>query len=83
MTKTYCGNAKEIETKYGKLLKLSFTKEDIQALQDNLADGWVNAVVKERKEPSPTGISHYLELDLWKPEKKEASKEEIDSSMPF
>lgn len=85
MTKQYCGSAKTITTQYGDLMKLSFTEEDIKMLQENLSEGWVNAVVKQRKEPSKGGMTHYLEIDTWKPEKKEASEDEVDKSsdLPF
>lgn len=66
--KKYCGNAKMIETKYGDLIKHSFTAEDLKVLQDNLDNGWVNTVTKERKEPSKGGMTHYVEVDDWKPE---------------
>jgi len=69
--KIYCGNGKKITTQYGDLMKLSFSAEDIQKLQDNLSNGWVNAVVKERREPSPAGTTHYLQIDTWKPKNAE------------
>ena len=52
-------------------MKLSFSAEDIQKMQENLNNGWLNVVVKERREPSPTGITHYLEVDNWKPTPRE------------
>ena len=63
----YCGNGKKITTQYGDLMKLSFSAEDIQKLQDNLNNGWVNAVLKERREPSPAGTTHFIQIDTWKP----------------
>ena len=66
--KIYVGNGKVITTQYGDLMKLSFTEEDVKKLRDSLDNGWVNLVVKERKEPSAKGTTHYLEVDTWKPE---------------
>lgn len=65
--KIYCGNGKKITTRFGDMLKLSFSESDLQALQDNLDNGWVNAKVSERREPSASGMTHYLEVDTWKP----------------
>ncbi len=65
--KIYCGNGKSIKTQYGDLMKLSFSAEDLGKLQSNLENGWVNTVLKERREPSEKGITHYLEVDKWKP----------------
>ena len=65
--KIYCGTGKTIKTQYGDLLKLSFTEEDLGKLQQNLENGWVNVLVKQRREPSERGTTHYLEIDTWKP----------------
>lgn len=48
-------------------MRLSLTESDLQALQDNLDNGWVNVKVLERREPSQSGMTHYLEVDTWKP----------------
>ena len=65
--KKYCGNGKVIKTQYGELMKLSMTESDVKSLHDSLENGWVNVAVKERRNPSPTGLTHYLEIDTWKP----------------
>ena len=65
--KIYCGNGRVIKTQYGDLMKLSFTAEDVEKLQNSLDNGWVNVVVKERREVSDKGTTHYLEVDTWKP----------------
>jgi len=65
--KVYVGNGKVIKTQYGDLTKLSLTADDVEKLQGNLDNGWVNVVIKERREPSATGFTHYLEVDTWKP----------------
>ncbi len=65
--KIFVGNGKEIQTQYGPLLKLSFSAEDVEKLQQNLENGWVNVTVKKRREPSERGTTHYLEVDKWKP----------------
>lgn len=65
--KIYCGNGKKITTRYGDMMRLSLTESDLQSLQDNLDNGWVNVKVCERREPSQSGMTHYLEVDTWKP----------------
>lgn len=70
--RVYCGNGKNIKTQYGDLLKLSLTEDDVKALQENLDNGWVNINVKQRREPSQSGFTHYLEIDTWKPDGSKA-----------
>ena len=48
-------------------MRLSLSESDLQSLQDNLDNGWVNVKVCERREPSQSGMTHYLEVDTWKP----------------
>ena len=88
MDKKYCGNAKVIETQYGELTRISITSEDIATLQKNLDNGWVNVTIKKRKEPSKGGMTHYLEIDTFQKEKKEAGsgsavKEDPEEALPF
>ena len=64
--KVYCGNAKTIDGKFGKFLKLSFTQEDVDKLHNFIDNGWVNVVVSKRKELSKAGFSHYLTIDTYK-----------------
>lgn len=66
--KIYCGNGKKIATQYGDMMKLSLTADDLTKMQANLSNGWINLNVKERREPSQGGMTHYLEIDTWKPE---------------
>ena len=75
--KIYVGNGKKITTQYGDLMKLSITAEDLEKMQQNLNNGWININVKERREPSAGGMTHYLEVDNWKPDpEKSGSKSE-------
>lgn len=69
MDKIYCGSGKEIDGKYGKMLKLSFSKTDIETLLANLNEkGWVNLIASERKEVGKFGETHSITVDTWKPE---------------
>jgi len=64
--KIYCGNAKEIETKFGKMLKISFSKEDLQKLNNSLNEqGWVNCNVKKKQTIVEGKPTHYLEIDTY------------------
>ncbi len=65
--KIYVGNAKKITTQFGDLMRLSLTADDIEKMQQNLDNGWINIVIKERRSPSAGGMTHYLEVDTWKP----------------
>ena len=78
----FCGSGKEIETQYGKLMKLSFTEADLKALQDNMENGWVNAAVKAIKEPKEGKPTHYLQVDTWKPNGDSMPKP-TDDDLPF
>ena len=80
--KIYCGNGKVIKTQYGDLMKLSFTGEDLEKLQSKLDNGWVNVVVKERREPSEKGTTHYLEIDTWKPNTEGGGSQSSSSASP-
>ena len=65
--KIYCGNGKKITTRFGDMMRLSISESDVQAMQQNLENGWVNVKVCERREPSASGMTHYLQVDDWKP----------------
>ena len=65
--KVYCGNGKIVTTQYGELTKISFSQSDIEKLQENLDNGWVNLVLKEKRNPVEGKPTHYLEVDTWKP----------------
>lgn len=83
--KIYIGSGKVIKTQFGDLTKISFTAEDIKKLQDNLSNGWVNLVLKEKKTKVEGKPTHYLEVDTWKPkgESKAISSLDEDSGLPF
>lgn len=64
--KIYCGNAKTIETKFGKMLKISFSKSDLQALNKAMeGKEWVNCNLKEKQNKQEGKPTHYLELDTY------------------
>ena len=78
----YVGNAKKITTQYGDLMKLSLTAEDVEKMQQNLDNGWINVVIKERRSPSAGGMTHYLEVDKWKPEPRNGEDALASSGTP-
>jgi hypothetical protein len=64
--KIYCGNAKVIETKFGKMLKISFSKKDLQELNKAMeGKEWVNCNLKEKQNKQDGKSTHYLELDTY------------------
>jgi acylphosphatase len=80
--KIFCGSGRIITTKYGELTKMSFNEKDIETLKNNLKNGWVNVVVKEKQNKVEGKPTHYVEIDKYeKPEKKEMPA--ADNSLPF
>jgi len=95
--KKYCGNARVITTQFGELTKVSFSASDLETLKSCLDNGWVNAVIKEKKNKVEGKPTHYLEIDTWKPTNGEGERlkqphmeaaakttvSDDDSSLPF
>lgn len=79
--KQFCGSAKIIETQYGEMTKVSFSEKDVEVLKNNLDNGWVNAVIKEKMNKQEGKPTHYLQVDTWKPEVKAAPAK--DEDLPF
>jgi hypothetical protein len=66
--KVYVGNGKQIDTQYGKLLKLSFSRADLVVLTNHLNEkGYVNINCNERKSVSEWGHTHSMQIDDWQP----------------
>ncbi len=85
MDKIFCGNGKVINTQYGEMTKISFSKKDLETMLNNLTNGWVNTVLKEKKNKVEGKPTHYLEVDNWVPtnsEKREMRTEE-PTDLPF
>jgi hypothetical protein len=85
--KIYCGNAKVIETKFGKMLKISFSKKDLQELNKAMeGKEWVNCNLKEKQNKQEGKPTHYLELDTYvKPtdSRSQVSDSEKVDDLPF
>lgn len=73
MDKQYVGHGKVVTTQYGDILKMSLTAENVETLQKNLENGWVNFDVLKRKAPSEKGMTHYGVLNTWKPENADSA----------
>lgn len=53
----------------GSQLKMSVKVEDfVSQLKSIESNGWANLIVSRRKEPSDTGVTHYVKVDTWKPD---------------
>lgn len=93
MDKIYCGNGRIVNTKFGELTKISFSKSDINKMVEHMKSEnseWINLVLKEKQSPEQGKPTHYLEVDTWKPDvnakpdKSSAKvKVEDDDSLPF
>jgi len=81
--KIFCGNGKIINTQYGEMTKISFSKKDLETMLDNLDNGWINTVLKEKKNKVEGKPTHYLEVDTWKPDANSAPVKEEVSDLPF
>ena len=70
MDKIYVGNGKQFETKFGSMLKLSFSQKDLETMLENVSDKWyINLSVNERREVWKYWDTHTISLDT--KEKKE------------
>ena len=63
-------NLKEITTKYGPLLKLSFKAEKLEEFikQFKNEKDYINININKRKEVGKYGETHVATLDTWKPD---------------
>jgi hypothetical protein len=75
MEKKYVGSSKNIQGKFGEIQKLSFSKKDLEVLLDNLNEkGYVNLNRIAKKETDKYGNTHYLIIDEWQPQEKNAER---------
>jgi len=83
--KILCGSARIINTQYGDLTKLSFSKTDLEKMLENLNEnGWINCVVKEKKNKEEGKPTHYIEVDTWKPQQKTKNNQTLpEDDLPF
>ena len=85
----YIGNAKTVNTKFGEMTKLMYHINDLKDLVKFMEDNqmqFVNIDIKQKKEPSKAGYTHYGEIDTWKPESQNATTQPIapqDDDLPF
>jgi hypothetical protein len=64
----YVGSGKAIETRNGKMLKISFSADDLAKMQSYLNErGWMTVIVNKRQQPSQSGATHYCTIDNWQP----------------
>ena len=84
--KIFCGSGRIVQTKFGELTKVSFSESDIEKLKNNLSNGWINLVLKEKKNKVEGKPTHYLEVNTWKPSEKPKSSNEpeiMNNDLPF
>lgn len=66
--KIYVGSAKAIQTKYGELMKISFRRQDLETMMNNLNEkGYINLNMNARREVGQYGDTHSLVVDTWQP----------------
>jgi len=63
----------------GTQLKMSVKVDDfINELKSLAVNGWANLIINKRKEMSDKGITHYVQVDTWKPDAKKASGKMVE-----
>jgi len=78
--KIFCGSGKIVQTKYGELTRISFSESDIEKLKNNLSNGWINLLFKEKRNKVEGKPTHYLQVCTWKPSENSSSSESPNSS---
>jgi hypothetical protein len=88
--KIFCGSGKIIKTQFGEMVKMSYSEKDLQTMLANLKNGWVNTVLKEKKNKVDGKPTHYVEIDNFEakssqePFKGKTIIDDIESdSLPF
>ena len=82
-SKVYVGNGKQIDTQYGKLLKLSFSRADLVTLTNHLNEkGYVNINCNERKSVSEWGHTHSMQIDDWQPNQQGQQQAQQQNNIP-
>jgi len=78
----FLGSSKSVETKYGSIIKVGYSREDLEYMLENLNDnGWINTEIKQTKEGKP-----YCVVDNYKPSASASAplaQEEDDDEAPF
>jgi hypothetical protein len=78
--KIYCGSGRIFDTKFGKQMKVSFSKKDINKMVSYMKANnleWINLVIKEKKDKVEGKPTHYLEVDTYKSDKKKESSNDL------
>jgi hypothetical protein len=68
--KKYVGFVKEIQTKFGSLLKISLNYDELEITEDKNGKKWVKLNIAPRREADQWGNTHSVWVDDYKPEQK-------------
>ena len=71
--KIYVGRVTEKQTQYGDELRIGLSPEDVEKLNAEFArknGGWVNLIVRRKKEIVAGKPTHYIMVDQWEPTQK-------------
>jgi len=73
--KIYVGGATEKNGNFGAFHKISFKREDLDLMIQNLnSKGYVNLNMNRRREPSQYGQTHSLVIDTWQPDPQQVQQ---------
>jgi|TARA_R110001599_G_scaffold335104_1_gene551704 hypothetical protein len=69
----------------GSILNVGVKADDLRAFIDahTNARGFLNLVIKERREEGKYGDTHYVVLDTWEPKPKDQQDEPSVADIPF
>lgn len=81
--KIFCGNGKIIKTQFGELVKISYSEKDLKTMLANLKNGWVNTVLKEKKNKVDGKPTHYVEIDNFEATPKQSEPADESGGLPF
>jgi RNA binding exosome subunit len=81
--KIFCGSGKIIKTQFGEMVKMSYSEKDLQTMLANLKNGWVNTVLKEKKNKVEGKSTHYVEIDNFEAAAKQSQSNNQTSDLPW
>jgi RNA binding exosome subunit len=81
--KIFCGSGKIIKTQFGEMVKMSYSEKDLQTMLANLKNGWVNTVLKEKKNKVDGKPTHYVEIDNFEATAKQSQSSNQTSDLPW
>jgi hypothetical protein len=83
--KIFCGNARKINTQYGEIMKVSFSRGDIQKMIDWMDvenSNWVNLDILEKRNPAENKPTHYAVINEYKKPAEQPTEKKREEPQP-